>query len=206
VIANSMVMTFYPWNMTAAVLAAVILLPTGIAPQSEELSGAWWLWRLGWIAACAICLVPFLFAFRWAERPGAPPPSGAGGMERPRAVARRRGVRLCLDVDHRRGGVSRAGRGAGDAPARNGVPGRRSDPAAREPVQPSLEPLCREPPRLASPAHIDASLADIARATELICDAERQIALAGNGAVRGQAARQVRAQQGGMACSPFHPA
>ena len=27
-------------------------------------------------------------------------------------------------------------------------PGRRSDPPAREPVQPSLEALCREPPRL----------------------------------------------------------
>jgi len=38
VVANSMVMTFYLWNMTAAVLAAVILLPTGIAPQFEELS------------------------------------------------------------------------------------------------------------------------------------------------------------------------
>ena len=42
VVANGMVMTFYVWNMTAAVLAAVILLPTGIAPQFEELSGAWW--------------------------------------------------------------------------------------------------------------------------------------------------------------------
>jgi hypothetical protein len=69
VVANSMVMTFYVWNMTVAVLAAVILLPTRIASQFEELSGAWWLWRLGWIAACAVCLVPFLFAFRWAERP-----------------------------------------------------------------------------------------------------------------------------------------
>jgi fucose 4-O-acetylase-like acetyltransferase len=79
VVANSMVMTFYLWNMTAAVLAAVLLLPTGIAPNPEELSGAWWLWRLGWIAACAVCLIPFLFTFRWAERPGPPaPPAPAG--------------------------------------------------------------------------------------------------------------------------------
>jgi fucose 4-O-acetylase-like acetyltransferase len=76
---NSMVMTFYLWNMTAAVLAAVLLLPTGIAPQPEPLIAAWWWWRLGWIAACAICLVPFLFAFRWAERPGAPPPPAPEG-------------------------------------------------------------------------------------------------------------------------------
>ena len=74
VYANSMVLTFYLWNMTAAVLAAVILLPTGLWPQPETLSAAWWWLRLGWVAACAVCLVPFLLAFRWAERPGAPPP------------------------------------------------------------------------------------------------------------------------------------
>ena len=61
--------------MSAAVLAAVILLPTGIAPQPEPLSTAWWWLRLGWIAACAICLVPFLLAFRWAEWPAPPRPS-----------------------------------------------------------------------------------------------------------------------------------
>jgi hypothetical protein len=73
VYANSMVMTFYLWNMTAAVLAAVILLPTGLWPQPETLSTAWWWLRLGWVAACAVCLLPFLYAFRWAERPAAPP-------------------------------------------------------------------------------------------------------------------------------------
>jgi hypothetical protein len=79
VLANGTVMTFYLWNMTAAVLAAVLLLPTGLAPQPEPLTAAWWWWRLGWIVACAICLVPFLFAFRWAERPGpAPRPAPSG--------------------------------------------------------------------------------------------------------------------------------
>lgn len=79
VLSNSMVMTFYLWNMTAAVLAAVILLPTGLAPQPEPLTTAWWWLRSGWIAACAICLVPFLFVFRWAERPGPPPPPARAG-------------------------------------------------------------------------------------------------------------------------------
>ena len=74
VVANSMVMTFYLWNMSAVVLAAVLLFPTGIWPQPEVLSTAWWWLRLGWIAVCAICIVPFLLAFRWAERP-APAPS-----------------------------------------------------------------------------------------------------------------------------------
>jgi hypothetical protein len=69
VIANSMVMTFYLWNMSAVVLAAVILFPTGIAPQPEPLSASWWWLRPAWIVACAICLAPLLFGFRWAERP-----------------------------------------------------------------------------------------------------------------------------------------
>jgi hypothetical protein len=69
VVANRMVMTSYLWNMTAAVLAAVLLLPTGVWPQAEPLSAAWWWLRLVWIAACAICLIPFLLGFRWAERP-----------------------------------------------------------------------------------------------------------------------------------------
>jgi hypothetical protein len=69
VVANRMVMTFYLWNMTAAVLAAVLLLPTGVWPRAEPLSAAWWWLRHVWIAACAICLIPFLLGFRWAERP-----------------------------------------------------------------------------------------------------------------------------------------
>jgi hypothetical protein len=88
VYANSMVMTFYLWNMTAAVLAAVILLPTGLWPQPETLSTAWWWLRLGWVAACAVCLAPFLFAFRWAERPAAPaPPAPAGWVGLAMSVA-----------------------------------------------------------------------------------------------------------------------
>ena len=73
VVANSMVMTFYLWNMSAVVLAAVLLFPTGVWPQPEVLSDAWWWLRLGWIAVCAICIVPFLLAFRWAERPAPAP-------------------------------------------------------------------------------------------------------------------------------------
>jgi hypothetical protein len=69
--ANAMIMTFYLWNMSAVVLAAVLVFPTGIAPQPEPLSTAWWLLRPAWIALCAVCLMPFLFGFRWAERPAA---------------------------------------------------------------------------------------------------------------------------------------
>jgi hypothetical protein len=77
--ANSMVMTFYLWNMSAVVVAAAILFPTGIAPQPEPLSTAWWLLRPAWWLACAICIVPFMLAFRWAERPVPLPLSSLDG-------------------------------------------------------------------------------------------------------------------------------
>lgn len=76
---NGMVMTLYLWNMTALVLAAVLLFPTGIAPQPEPLGASWWWLRPAWILACALCLLPFLVAFRWAERPGSPPEPGSAG-------------------------------------------------------------------------------------------------------------------------------
>ncbi len=79
--ANSMIMTFYLWNMSAVVLAAVLVFPTGIAPQPEPLSAAWWALRPAWIGVCAACLLPFLFGFRWAERPaGATPGRVSGAM------------------------------------------------------------------------------------------------------------------------------
>jgi peptidoglycan/LPS O-acetylase OafA/YrhL len=68
-VSNSMIMTFYLWNMSAVVLAAVLVFPTGIAPQPEPLSTAWWLLRPAWLLLCGVCLLPFLFGFRWAERP-----------------------------------------------------------------------------------------------------------------------------------------
>jgi peptidoglycan/LPS O-acetylase OafA/YrhL len=77
---NAMIMTFYLWNMSAVVLAAVLVFPTGIAPQPEPLSAAWWALRPAWIVLCAICLLPFLFGFRWAERPAAASPHRVSGV------------------------------------------------------------------------------------------------------------------------------
>ena len=68
-VANSTIMTFYLWNMSAVVLATVLVFPTGIAPQPEPLSAAWSWLRPVWLLLCAVCLLPFLFGFRWAERP-----------------------------------------------------------------------------------------------------------------------------------------
>jgi fucose 4-O-acetylase-like acetyltransferase len=77
--ANSMIMTFYLWNMSAVVLAAVLVFPTGLAPQPEPLSAAWWALRPAWISVCGVCLLPFLFGFRWAERPAAARPGRVSG-------------------------------------------------------------------------------------------------------------------------------
>jgi peptidoglycan/LPS O-acetylase OafA/YrhL len=78
--ANSMIMTFYLWNMSAVVLVAVLVFPTGIAPQPEALSAVWWALRPVWIAVCALGLLPFLFGFRWAERPAASSRRVSGAM------------------------------------------------------------------------------------------------------------------------------
>ena len=78
--ANSMIMTMYLWNMSAVVLAAVILLPTGIFPQPVPLSASWLALRVVWILACAVCLIPFVLGFRWAERPTEPPPASGPGL------------------------------------------------------------------------------------------------------------------------------
>lgn len=73
--ANTMIMTFYLWNMTAVVVAVVLLYPTGIMPTPEPLSTAWWLLRPLWILACAACLTPFVLIFRRAEK-ARPEPEG----------------------------------------------------------------------------------------------------------------------------------
>ena len=49
----------------------------GEGPQPEPLTPAWWWLRQAWILACAICLIPFVLGFRWAERPA--PVAGSVG-------------------------------------------------------------------------------------------------------------------------------
>jgi hypothetical protein len=87
VVANSMVMTFFLWNMSAVVLAAVLLFPTGLAPQPEPLGTAWWLLRPAWLIACALCITPFVLAFRFAERPVSAPAPWPATASRALAVA-----------------------------------------------------------------------------------------------------------------------
>ncbi len=53
-VANARVMVLYLWHMIAVVLLAVIAYPTGLFPQPDLGTGAWWLSRLLWIGALAI--------------------------------------------------------------------------------------------------------------------------------------------------------
>ncbi|HSI92555.1 MAG TPA: acyltransferase [Jiangellaceae bacterium] len=60
---NAVVLTLFVWHMTAAVIAAVALFPTGVLPQPEVDSGAWLLWRIPWVAACALVLAVLVAMF-----------------------------------------------------------------------------------------------------------------------------------------------
>jgi hypothetical protein len=53
--------------MTAAAIAAVVLFPTGVMAQPPIHSGAWLLWRLPWLAFCAVFLIVLVALFAWIE-------------------------------------------------------------------------------------------------------------------------------------------
>ncbi|HEV3496564.1 MAG TPA: acyltransferase [Actinomycetes bacterium] len=68
VAANGMAMTFYLWHLTALVAASMVLLPSGLLPQPQAGTAAWWAWRPVWLAALALALVPLVAAFAPFER------------------------------------------------------------------------------------------------------------------------------------------
>ena len=57
---NSVVLTLFLWHMTAAVVGAAALYPTGLLPNLTPGSGAWWLLRLPWLGVLATVLALFL--------------------------------------------------------------------------------------------------------------------------------------------------
>jgi len=79
VAANGMAMTVYLWHMTAMVLTALAVYPTGLWPQVAPLGAAWWALRPVWVAAAGTVLVAVVALFRRVERSvTAPPPAPAG--------------------------------------------------------------------------------------------------------------------------------
>ncbi|MCG5218690.1 acyltransferase family protein [Streptosporangium sp. KLBMP 9127] len=65
---NSVIMTVFLWHMTAAVLGALALYPTGIMPAVSAGSPEWLLLRLPWLAVLALILAILVAMFGPVER------------------------------------------------------------------------------------------------------------------------------------------
>jgi hypothetical protein len=76
--ANRLAMGAYLWQFTGIVLAAVLLLPTGILPSPSTGTPAWWALRPLWVAAC-LAAVAAVLAGVGARCSGRPDP----GLPRP---------------------------------------------------------------------------------------------------------------------------
>ena len=70
------IITIFLWHMSALVATASLTHLAGWWPDVALLSPAWWALRPVWVLVCAGVLVPLVFAFRGAERVGAPVPAG----------------------------------------------------------------------------------------------------------------------------------
>lgn len=64
---NAVVLTMFVWHMSAAVIAAVALFPTGVMPQPDVDSAVWLAWRVPWVAACAVVLAVLVAVFARIE-------------------------------------------------------------------------------------------------------------------------------------------
>lgn len=69
VAANAVVLTVFLWHMTAAVIGGYALVATGVLPQPEVGSGAWWAWRVPWLAVLAVVLLGLVALWRRWEAP-----------------------------------------------------------------------------------------------------------------------------------------
>ena len=69
--ANRFAMGAYLWQFAGIVLAAVVLLPTGVLPTPATGTTAWWAWRPVWLVACllAVAAVVATVGVRAAGRP-----------------------------------------------------------------------------------------------------------------------------------------
>ncbi|MEV0823652.1 acyltransferase family protein [Nonomuraea rubra] len=76
---NAVILTVFLWHMTAAAVAAALLFPAGVLAQPPPHSTAWLLWRVPWIAACALALGVLVALFGRIElRRSAPRPAERG--------------------------------------------------------------------------------------------------------------------------------
>ncbi|WP_243722711.1 acyltransferase [Actinomadura sp. 7K507] len=64
---NAVILTVFLWHMTAVVVAAGVLYPTGVFPQPPIGSAEWIVLRLPWLAFLAIVLAVLMALFGWIE-------------------------------------------------------------------------------------------------------------------------------------------
>jgi len=65
---NDAAITIYLWHMAPVIVAAVLLYPTGAAPQPRLGSAAWWALRPAWLLVLGVIFVPVVLAARRFER------------------------------------------------------------------------------------------------------------------------------------------
>jgi hypothetical protein len=79
--ANRLAMGAYLWQFAGIVLAAVLLLPTGILPAPATGTAAWWAWRPIWLVACLAAIAAVLATVgvraTGGPAPGRPGPVGS---------------------------------------------------------------------------------------------------------------------------------
>lgn len=84
---NRVVMSLYLWHMVPVVIAAVALHATGLLPQAEVGSAAWFAQRPLWVAVLAALLALIVALVARFDRPPRPAAPGAGRSSAALAVA-----------------------------------------------------------------------------------------------------------------------
>ncbi|WP_223167741.1 acyltransferase family protein [Nonomuraea sp. SYSU D8015] len=84
---NSVIMTLFLWHMTAVVLGALALYPTGLLPDPPPVTPLWLLLRVPWLVVLALVLGVLVAVFGPVERRSGPRPGpgaavgvAAGGL------------------------------------------------------------------------------------------------------------------------------
>lgn len=79
---NAVILTIFLWHMTAALAVALVAYPTRLLVQPEITSVQWWIWRLPWLALCALVLALLVSAFGSIELRGGRPEKLSSGVVR----------------------------------------------------------------------------------------------------------------------------
>lgn len=91
VAANAVILTVFLWHMVAVVVAGAALIATGVFPQPEVGSGAWFALRVPWLLVLAVLLTALVAVLARVETAPVRPPARA-----PSGVAVWSGVLACV--------------------------------------------------------------------------------------------------------------